>query len=414
MIPILFEHNALPAKNNGPNNSDSSTIDIGHGIGDLVDAVECGVKCADDHSYELELTYPSTGRLFSELKTNRLIVAKANNRDNNQIFRIYGYEKGVGDLITVKAQHISYDLNDVIFFPYLGTYYPSPYLAKDVHPDYYMPAMLMTDLKNTDYYLTSNNPFTLKSYTGASELNYPHGTHLSINTPVGVRGVFHDVVETFGGICYFDNYTVYYTTYIIPTGAKQNQVIIEYGKDIIDLQQEENISEMVTGIIPFFKGKDRSKDGDSEWHGPDSVVLGDIHYVSGTIDRHKIVPVDVSSKFSKSNSVDDDIWDGVSPQQDWIPLKQCVDKVGEDLIKNGKYGIPEVNLTLDSTQFSGDVRLYDIVTVRFLRLGIDMNARVSSTTYDVLNERIAEIELGTSRERLLSERWDMEYRKYWT
>lgn len=407
MIPILFENGTLSPKKSG--SIDSSTDNIGHGLGDLVEASECVVRQDDSNSYELELKYPVTGRLFSDLKINRLIVAKPNARDKNQIFRIYGYEKGIDHFITVKAQHISYDLNDVIFFPYWGVYYPNDYLAKDVHPIYDMPSMIITDLNSSKYYL-NDNPFTISGIYGSR--TYPYGTRLSIDTPKSVRSILSDMLSTFGGICVYDNYWVYYTTNVIPYGGRTNKTIIEYGNDLIDLRQEESIAEMVTGIIPFFKGKDRSKNGQSDWRGPDSVIIGDIHYISGSVDRHRIVPVDVTSKFSKSDVLDADIWGNVNPGDDWIPLKVCVDNVGENLIKNGNYGVPEVNLTLDSTRVKDDIRLFDIVKVRFLKLGIDVNSRVSSTTYDVLNEQLKEVEIGTSRNRLLSERWDMEYRKY--
>lgn len=408
MIPILFEHDALTDVNtNGY--IDTSIPAIGHGLGDLVESAECVVRQTDENIYELELKYPANGKLVSELKINRLIVAKPNPRDNNQIFRIYGYEKEIDQFITIKAQHISYDLNDVFFFPYWGLYYPSDYLAKDIHPSYSSPASVIVDLKRTEYYLTPNRFAFNGSYGNRT---YPYRTYMSIDKPTSVRSVFSTLMDTFGGICTYDNYRVYYTTNNLPVGGKDSRVYIEYGKDLIDLNQEENISEMVTGIIPYFKGKDRSKDGISDWRGPDSVVIGDIQYISGTVDRHKIIPVDVTSKFAESRVLDLDIWGNVSPQNDWIPLKSCVDNVGKDLIKNGNYGVPEVNITLDSTQINGDIRLYDFVIVRFFKLGIDVKARVSSTTYDVLSERLTKIEIGKSRDRLLTERWDMEYRKY--
>ena len=86
MIPILFEHDA--------------TVFTGHGLGDLVETIACSVKQSDTNEFELELKYPVTGRLFSELTPNRIIYAKVNNNKSTPALRtapyqalcIYGYQ----------------------------------------------------------------------------------------------------------------------------------------------------------------------------------------------------------------------------------------------------------------------------------------------------------------------------------
>ena len=81
MIPILFEHNA--------------TAFTTHGIGDLTECTRCEAAVNSDGEYELELEYPVDGRYVNELKINRLIVAKVNDHDPNQAFRIYSISKSV-------------------------------------------------------------------------------------------------------------------------------------------------------------------------------------------------------------------------------------------------------------------------------------------------------------------------------
>ena len=81
MIPILFEYN--------------ETSFSTHGIGDLVDCIECKTSQNNEGEYELSFTYPVSGELLKELTIGRLVYAKANPWQENQIFRIYGYEKAI-------------------------------------------------------------------------------------------------------------------------------------------------------------------------------------------------------------------------------------------------------------------------------------------------------------------------------
>ena len=99
MIPILFEYDT----------TDFTT----HGIGDLIDCISCETSCNDDGEYELSFIYPKDSELFAELTTGRLILAKANSWQQDQIFRIYGYEKEIRGTVTINCEHISYDLNRI-------------------------------------------------------------------------------------------------------------------------------------------------------------------------------------------------------------------------------------------------------------------------------------------------------------
>lgn len=62
MIPILYEQ--------------GETKFISQGIGSLADAISCTVTEERNGEYELEMTYPASGRLFSELTNGRLILVQ--------------------------------------------------------------------------------------------------------------------------------------------------------------------------------------------------------------------------------------------------------------------------------------------------------------------------------------------------
>ena len=96
MIPILFEYNE----------TDFTT----HGLGDLVDCIECKARATDEGEYEMSFNYPANGELFSELQIGRIVLAKVNDYHKPQRFRIYGIESEINQTVTVNCQHISYDL----------------------------------------------------------------------------------------------------------------------------------------------------------------------------------------------------------------------------------------------------------------------------------------------------------------
>ena len=398
MVPILFEY-------------DSTSFD-GLGLGELYDTISCIVKSADDGSYELDLEYPLDGKMLSELKINRIILAKANPRDPNQAFRIYGYEKNINNIITVKCHHISYDLNDIIFFPYAAYY--TDFIGKCTHSAYTDPRYLINDIKNSDYILYGTNNF---SVTGAvyDSRGYPYGSHVIIDHPMSLRSALFGsggLIDVFGGVCRFNNFNLYFTDN--PTQSGYNNFNIYYGIDLIDLRQEENNLEVYTGIIPYYKGKDKSLDGNTVTRAPESVVLGDVQYAEGNFERQRILPVDVTSVFSdtkNSNIIDLDIWTSGNPGVDYIPTKAEVDNQGRKLIATKKYGVPNISISVDAAHIDRNICLYDIVHVHFVKFGINVDSRVNSLEYDTLRERINQIELGRTMASGLWSFWDSEYKK---
>ena len=96
MIPRLYEHN--------------ETSFTTFGIGSLKDATSCEVTEQKNGTYELVLKYPLKGSLFSEIQKERIIYAQVNDSKSLQAFRIYRITAPISGIITVYAQHISYDL----------------------------------------------------------------------------------------------------------------------------------------------------------------------------------------------------------------------------------------------------------------------------------------------------------------
>lgn len=57
------------------------------------------------------MEYPITGKWFKELRLRRIIMAEPNPYSDRQAFRIYAITKPINGIVTLNAEHISYDLS---------------------------------------------------------------------------------------------------------------------------------------------------------------------------------------------------------------------------------------------------------------------------------------------------------------
>ena len=354
MIPILFEYNA--------------TSFTTHGIGDLIDCTDCVVQLTADGEYELSFNYPITGELIHELTIGRLVYVKANPWQNNQIFRIYGYEKGIGGIITVNCQHISYDLANI---PVKNFKSATSATANTVMANMKTNSISITGLSVNSFTFTSNVSGTAHTVDGYFELS----------SPSTVRSVLLDgessIQGCFGGDYVFDNYTVS----LLSTGGSDRGVVVEYGVDLMDLRQEENISETVTGILPYYTYTDTQD--------VSQTTYGSVQYATGTFRSHKVAPMSMNEYFP-------DQAEHTSPT-----AAQLNTKAQQWIASEADFGKPEINLTLSYAQLGQDVRLHDAVTVRFVKMGIDVKSKVVSVKYDVLKERILEVQVGKTKQSIV-------------
>lgn len=87
-------------------------------LANLTDCLSCEVTEERNGSFECILTYPVSGIAFSSISRDRVILAKPNHSMEDQFFRIYRITKPLGGIISVYAQHISYDLSDKYVMPF--------------------------------------------------------------------------------------------------------------------------------------------------------------------------------------------------------------------------------------------------------------------------------------------------------
>ena len=350
MRPILFSKDATTFNTNG--------------LGRL-ECISCKVTEERNGMYELEATIPVGGEHSDQLEMNSIIVVKPNQSSNIQAFRVYKITKPLNGKFQVFAQHISYQLSYIPVMPF------------SVLADSTACASTLAALKKNS---AEDNPFTF--WTDVTTVaSYVQSVPASIRQRLG--GVEGSVLDCFGGEFEWDNYTVKLHQ---SRGVQNPQVTLRYGKNITDINQEEYISNTITGVCPYWM--------DSE--GQNVVTLTEKVVESQYATSYpfkRTVPLDLSTEFE------------TAPTENELRAK------AEAYLTNEGIGVPTVSIQVsfidlaDTEEYKDiaalqSVNLCDKVFVQFEKLGISSTAKVVKTVYDVLAERYDSIEIGSVKSSL--------------
>ena len=352
MKPILFAKNATTFTTNG--------------LGRL-NFISCTVTEERNGQYILEGTIAEAELHTSSLEMGSIIVAKPNQTSANQAFRVHKIVKPMKGIYEISAQHISYQLSYIPTMPFSIT---SAATACN---------STLQALKNN---AAESCPFTF--WTNVTTVSgYKQTTPASIRSRLG--GVEGSVLDQFGGEYEWDNYTVKLHS---ARGVQTPNVTLRYGKNIIDLNQEEEINNVITGVCPYWC--------DSE--GGNVVTLSEKTVDSSTASSYpfkRTVPLDLSSDWEEA------------------PTQAQLRARAQAYVNGSGIGIPKVNIKVSFVNLSDTeeykdiaalqtVSLCDKVAVQFEKLGINTTAKVVKTVYNVLLERYDSIEVGSLRSSLAS------------
>lgn len=322
------------------------------GIGPLTDAVSCLVTEKLNSSFEMVLKYPVDGVYFHDIAYRSIILAKPNGEDRAQPFRVYKISKPMSGVITVNAEHISYDLAGVPV---------SPFTAENV----------ADALKAVQEKAATENRFTFhtdKTTVATAKTSFPRSARSCL---LGERG---SILDVYGGEYLFDRFHVE----LMQARGADRGFSIRYGFNLTDIKQEQNCQNTYTGIYPYYY---------SEEDGFFVDLAEKIVRADGDFGYTKIKNVDLTAEFEDPPSYED------------------LRKVAKKYITDNQIGKPKVNITLKFEQlrqyeeykdmeFLEDVALGDTVKVLFEKLGVDANAKCIKTVYDVLLEKYDSLELG--------------------
>lgn len=352
MIPVLYKANA----------TDFTT----YGIGVLKDCTSCEVTEERNGAYECVLKYPITGALYKEICTERLVKAKPNDTSKDQVFRIYRISTPINGQITVYAQHLSYDLSNIAALQWT---------AESISPVLAMERVFQ-------------NTATAHNFT--CQTDYSAAKAFSVAKPQSVRaclgGVAGSFLDLWGGEYEWDNFHVIHHQ----GRGKHTGVVIEYGKNLTDLEHDNENTDVYTDLLPY--AIVTAEDGTETAVTLPEVLLP---IVDTTLAQRKTLIRDFTEYFDDENPVTVD------------GLRAYANKYME----NNPLGIPIPTLTVafeplwkqpNYAAVLERVSLCDTVTIRHSVLGITAKAKVITTVYDTLAEKYVSISLGSAKANLLN------------
>ena len=339
MIPILYEKN--------------ETEFSGNGICRLRDATSVLVTEERNGIYECSFSYPVNGSNYSQITPGRIIAVEHDTTGDIQPFDIIGFTKPINGVVTFHAVHVSYRLSKSVTrgtnITSLGSAINMLREAVPTNPFVYYP-----DLYDRTGYLASadGTPRTVREFLG------------------GVEG---SILDTYGGEYEWDKFTVY----LHPERGQRRDLVVRYGVNLVDYEEEYDGLEVYNAVIPFWKGQDSAQN--------DIFVVGAMQSSGMAVSsgRTECAALDVTDKFETQ------------------PTQAQVEAMGLKVMSETQPFSPTRNFRIDfeneNNEYAGlhKCNLCDTIRVVFPRYNMDGFFKIVKVTYDVLQERYTEMELGT-------------------
>ena len=352
MIPVLYRADATEFSS--------------FGIGALADYISCEVSEERNGAFELTMKYPVTGRNYKELANERLVKAKPNDTARDQVFRIYRITTPLDGVVSVYAQHISYDLSNVAALLWSSEQI-SPTLAME---------------------RVFQNTATPHNFTCQTE--YSEAKPFSVSRPQSVRaclgGVAGSFLDLWGGEYEWDNFRVIHHQ----RRGQQTGVVIEYGKNLTKMEHDADDTDVYTDILPYAVQTDEN--------GTETVITLQevlIPITGSELSRRKTLIKDFTENFDFGTIISEEAlrakansWLTANPSGVTAPTLTVA---FEPLWKQ-----PEYAAVLER------VSLCDTVTIRHSVLGVTAKAKVIKTIYDTLSEKYKSITLGSAKANFIN------------
>ena len=347
MIPLLYEKDGI------------------NKIGELSNCIECLVEEERNGLFELTIVYHTNDEIFNSLEEENIIICNANDTLKSQKFRIYMTKKLMSNRIEVYARHVSFDL------------------AYDTVDN--------IDITNQSCEYALNTIFRQSqfstNYRGHSDIinaqDYKMSNTNCISAIAGEKGSIIDTYGT-GAEILRDNTDIH----VLNRRGNDNEVTIEYAKNLTGFELEEDFSELVTRINAIAKYTDSETNEEVlvEAKGIDSPLISNyshpyiaqFDYSDKFQDKEKPTKEKLIELAKKEYSVNNKDKPKQNFKIEFIPLSKCVGY--EDL--------------------EDKISLCDTVTIIDTRYGVNTKAKVIRVVFNVLKDRYESMELGEPRTTL--------------
>ena len=335
------------------------------GVSVLSDASKCHVSREKNGIYILEFDYPVNGKDVDKIKEGMYIKSDAGYRTKNQRFIVSKITKTQNEF-KIYCQHISQVKTTM----------------NAIRPDITITGSALMALSTwRDNLLDSRDEFFVNS-----DITTVNSTTWKVENIENARdalgGKAGSILDVWGGEYEFDNLNIT----LHKNMGIDNPTIIAYGKNLLDLEQEQSILETYTSVFPFKKYTDDNNR--EQLITLPEILLDSIHLNKFT--HRRILKVDFSS--------DENI----------KSVEQLRSKA-KSYIKSNNVGVPKTNLKInyqDLSKVEGvfdnpaleQIDLCDRLKVYYNELGIlNENAKVVKVIWDVILEENHEIEVGDGR-----------------
>lgn len=362
MRPILF-------------NKSETAFDT-YGLGEL--NVTKGTATRERNgNYTLYAEIPVNDPMASILQKEMKLKADAGLRTKNQTFEISRIVKDSSNIVKIYGQHISHKLeymalrNATVFY---GTAFNALAVWKRA---------LIGDLT---FDVWSDIQTTAKGVFDISKME---------NARLALGGVEGSILDLYGGEYEFDNMTIRLHKQLGRTAP----TVLEYGRNILSAESDETIESSYTSVLPFATYTPDRPEGSTDDSQPDTITVTipedyvDSKYKALYAHR-RIKIVDFSSEF-KSDSKSKD-----------IPTADKLRKLATDYMERNAIGKPKTNTKIEYADLAKtldyadngwieELELCDIVPIYYPQIGLtDETAKVTTVTYDFVNERNESVEFG--------------------
>ena len=336
------------------------------GVSVLSDASKCHVSREKNGIYILEFDYPVNGKDVDKIKEGMYIKSDAGYRTKNQRFVVSKITKTQNEF-KIYCQHISQVKTTM----------------NAIRPDITLTNVSAMGALTAwrDNLLDSREEFFVQSDIGTLNSTTWKVENIE-NARDALGGKAGSILDVWGGEYEFDNLNIT----LHKSMGIDNPTIIAYGKNLLDLEQEQSILETYTSVFPFKKYTD---DNNREQLITLPEILLDSTHLNKFTHR-RILKVDFSNDEN-------------------IKTVEQIRSKAKSYIKNNNVGVPKTNLKInyqDLSKVEGvfdnpaleQIDLCDRLKVYYSELGIlNENAKVVKVIWDVILEENHEIEVGDGR-----------------
>ena len=362
MRPILF-------------NKNEQSFDT-YGLGEL-DVTKGTTTRERNGNYTLYAEIPVNDPMVAILEKEMKLKADAGLRTKNQTFEISRIVKDSSNIVKIYGQHISHKL-EYMALRNATAFAGSAYSALGIWK-----GALIGDLRFdvwSDIQTVGKGVFDISKMENARQ---------------ALGGVEGSILDIYGGEYEFDNMTIRLHKQLGRTAP----TVLEYGRNILSAESDETIESAYTSVLPFATYTPDKPEGDTSDNQPDAVTVTlpedyvDSKYKDLYAHR-RIKIVDFSSEF-KSDGKNKD-----------IPTVEKLRKMATDYMDRNAIGKPKINIKIEYADLARtldyadngwieELELCDIVPIYYPQIGLtDETAKVTTITYDFVNERNESVEFG--------------------